>query len=874
MTTATANTVHDNTSSQDVLTTIIYNAIICGAMVFAFLVLRLGFKRIYEPKSNFDIVPPNERPQKLPQTPWGWIYTLLTRPSKDTIDQAGIDGYLFLRYLVVFGSVFLCGILTWIVLLPINIVKGKGEEGLDQLGISNVHGRGKYYGHVLISWAFYGMIMFVIYREMVFYTNLRSAVLVSPAYAGKLSARTVIFQTVPDKYLDERRIRKMFDGVKHVWIARAQKKLEHKVAQRQKLCSKLENAMCGLLRKAMKAKIKADAKGELIEPSDELVCYVPQHKWPRMRKRPIIGHKVDVLNYCEEQIPLLNKEISALQADYRSSKPWNSVAVEFVNQWYAQQALQQDPYDQPLYFLPKQIGAEPEDIYWPNMRMFWWERLIRSFGASAFICVLVIFWAIPSAFVGMISNLTYLTNKIHFLRFIYKMPSQLLGIVTSLLPTILMSLLMLLLPAIIRTMAKISGCASVQAIEYYTQQGYFAFQVIQVFLVTTVASSVTSIITQIMQKPESAMVLLSSNLPKCSNFFISYVLFQGFSIAGGALLQIATFITFYLLGAFLDNTPRKKWNRFNDLGIYAWGTTFPIYTNLVVITLAYSIISPIILLFAAASFLILYICYQNNENYVFTKAPDGLGMYYVRALFQTMVGIYLGEVCLLGLFAVSKAWGPAILEIILLLVTVFFHIHMNAAYDPKLGVIPNTVMKPLDGKSDTISWRSPKSAKNDITTLPSANVGVPLLIENDHERKSTAPANFIVRFFWPNTYLSFTEVRKMIPDSFNELPEESEKSQLHAYDYSVVSEKCPKIWIPRDPMGLSEKFKQRFADVLTVIDDNAGFDNLGKEIWFGPPPEDDLGEHPDDDVEDRNDSDSEKDTKFVDPFETPKLGKA
>ncbi|QPG77251.1 hypothetical protein FOA43_004658 [Brettanomyces nanus] len=837
-------TDRQNTSTQDVLTTIIYNAVVCGSMVVAFFFMRLRFRRIYEPKSHFEIVPANQRPPKLPRTPWGWLETVLRRSPEATIREAGIDGYLFIRYLLVFSCLFLGGILMWIVLLPVNATNGKGENGLNQLGISNVGPRNRYYAHALLSWVYYGFTMFVIYRELIFYTNLRSAALVSPAYAGKLSARTVIFQTVSDYFLDERQIPKLFDGVKRVWIARAQRKLETKVVERDNLCNTLEEALCKLLSKAVKAKKRADKKGESIEQADDIQSYIPQHKRPTMRLSPIFGHKVDIIDYCHEKIPKLNEEIEQMQANYRTARPLNSVAVEFTNQFHAQAAFQQRADDRSLRFMPRQIGAEPGDVFWPNMRMFWWERLMRGLFADVAIAVLVIFWAIPSSFVGVISNLTYLTNKVDWLSFINKMPKALVGILTAFLPTVMMSVFMLTLPGLIRGLAKISGAVTTQSIESYTQQSYFAFQVIQVFLITTVASSVTSVITQIMENPTSVMELLSGNLPQCSNFFISYVLFQGFSIAGGSLLQVASLILFYLLGKLFDNTPRKKYVRFNNLGAYQWGTTFPIYTNLAVITLAYSIISPIILLFAGASFLVLYVCYQNNANYVSGKAADGLGRYYARALFQTLVGVYLGEICLMGIFAVSKAWGPIILELIWILITIFYHVSMNEAFDDLLTVIPNTVMRPMDGKSTTMSWfgekgteRKSDSLFSDSNSLSHSETEIPLLIDGEIDYKgSNMKQNMLLRFFQPAKYLSYSRVKEYIPATFRDMPNESEEWIRHAYDYKVVSVKCPKIWIPEDPMGLSKVEIERFKGIIDVVDKNAMFNDKGKAIWTGPPP--------------------------------------
>jgi hypothetical protein len=132
-------------------------------------------------------------------------------------------------------------------------------------------------------------------------------------------------------------------------------------------------------------------------------------------------------------------------------------------------------------------------------------------------------------------------------------------------------------------MALFGGMPSLSAIELRTQNFYFAFQVIQVFLVATLASAATSSATKIIQNPSSATSLLAINIPKASNFYISYFVLQGLTFSTGALLQITGLILFRVLGKFFDTTPRKLFTRWATLSGLGWGTVFPIYTNLLTI---------------------------------------------------------------------------------------------------------------------------------------------------------------------------------------------------------------------------------------------------------------------------------------------------
>lgn len=865
------------------------NGVIFAAFLTAFIILRLRFLRIYQPKSSFNLINDEKKPDPLPKGIYQWIVPLLKKSDNFVIRQAGLDGYFFLRYMFLISCIcFAAVFLFFPILLPLNATNGKGSTGLDQLSFSNVKDSNRFYAHALISWIFYFGILYIIYRELTLYTSIRQAVLSSPRYAKKLSSRVVLFQTVPEQYLSEEEFSKLFDDVKKVWIARSPKELRKLVKEREKMANKLEAAENTLLRKAMAAKLKADKKGETIEDFENIDSYVPEKNRPTHRLKPIIGKKVDTINYIKEELPKLNQKVLALQSKHKEFKPFNSVFVEFSSQFAAQQAFQSVTHHTALHMSPRFIGLEPKDLVWVNMRMFWWERLVRKFSAIAIITILLIFWSFPVAFIGMISNITYLTNKLPWLRFIYKLGDRLLGILTTLTPTVLLALLMMLLPRFIRFMGEVAGAPSKQHVEYFTQQAFFAFQVIQVFLITTISSSASSTVTQIAEEPTQAMYLLSENLPKASNFYIAYIILQGLSVSSGALLQIVTLILFYVMGVLLDKTPRKKWNRFTKLSKPSWGTVFPVFTNLAVITLTYAIISPLIVLFATVGFFLVYVAYLYNLTYAFAEGPDSRGMHYPRALFQTMVGVYLGEICLLGLFVVAKAWGPLVMEAIALGVTVFVHLNFNSAFDHLMEVVPVDTMKPLDGKSDTPSFvnrnvtylshkrfskdsyspypdqssfmdksslRAPTYEMGDLSRFSLENTrrgtNVPLLADGD--TTLIPPAPFWKRFLQPHIYLSYKVVKTRVPDIYNYVDpnEPTDEDWIeHAYDYPDVSKKMPYLWIPRDPMGLSTREIQNFKGIVEMSDEHAMFTDKGHAVYTGPPPTYDESEDSLKDLED------------------------
>lgn len=893
-----ADSTSEGTATQQLVTAIVSNLTLFGIFMTIFLVLRIKLKRMYEPKSSFDLINDEKKPEPLPKGLWQWFLPLLKKSDNFILQQAGLDGYFFLRYLFIICAYCVLS-MTYIfpILFAVNASNGNHQDGVDQLAFQNVKHPGRYYAHIFCGWVFYWMFMFVIYRELTYYNSLREVVLSSPRYGKKLSSRTVLFQTVPEQYLSEHEFAKLFDGVKRVWITRGgHNELAKKVETRDAMVAKLENALSSYIRNAVGKIKKIKKKDSDAEISSDITQYVADKKRPTHKLKPIIGEKVDTISYLKEKIPEIDKEVKLLQANYINGSPFNSVFVEFESQYQAQVALQTVTHHSPLSMRPSTLGIEPGHIIWLNMRMFWFERIGRNVMAVAAIAALCCFWAIPVAFVGMVSSITYLTNKLPWLKFIYKLPDPLLGLLTSLSPTIALAWLMSFLPTFIRLMARLNGASSLQAVEYFTQQAFFAFQIIQVFFVTTLSSAITSTATQIAEQPTKAMSLLASNLPKSSNFFISYILLTGMSVSSGSLAQVIPLFFHYVFGYLLDKTPRKMWNRFTDLDAPGWGTVFPVYTNLAVIVFSYAIISPIILLFAAVGFFLLYFAYLYILTYIQKEAPDMRGMCYPRALFQTIVGIYIGQVCLLGLFAVGTGWGPIVLQVVALVVTVFVHLNLNKAFDHLMKYVPVDSMKPLDGKSDTPSFKNiygDTMEEDDIKELPqfpikkfeprnSARLNsdkmssllseqtieynnnvkyneasentitwVPLLADGTRQTLPHAP--FYKRFFLPHIYCSFQAVKAKLPEIYGlPNPDEltSEDDIANAYDYPYVHAPCPNIWLARDPYGFSTYQVKELNSVVEISDANAVINEEGQIGWYIGPP---TGEEPVDESKDSKD---------------------
>jgi len=447
--------------------------------------------------------------------------------------------------------------------------------------------------------------MFMITRESIFYINLRQAFLMSPLYASRLSSRTVLFTSVPSDYMNVSKLRMVLGpSVRNIWLATDTKDLDDLVEERDKTAMKLEGAETKLCKLANAAKLKTlKGKGDHAGLEEEHAGMVDEgpdaqsgsvaSRWltpkqrPTHKLKPLIGKKVDTINWSRSHLAELIPKVDAEQHKHRNgqAKMLNSVFVEFATLAEAQASYQSLTHHQALHMSPRFAGINPADVIWSNLRVRWWERVIRQFVTIAAVVATIIFWSIPVAFVGSISNVDKLvqTPGLEWLSFLNSLPTFLEGIVTGLLPVVLLALLMALLPIFLRLMAKIGGDPTNSQVELTVQNYYFWFQVVQVFLVSTLSSAASSAVGAILQNPTSITSLLSNALPKASNYFISYIILQGLGVVAGLLVGLAGLIIGLILGKLLDTTPRKMYKRWTALAGLSWGTVFPIYTNLLVI---------------------------------------------------------------------------------------------------------------------------------------------------------------------------------------------------------------------------------------------------------------------------------------------------
>lgn len=217
-----------------------------------------------------------------------------------------------------------------------------------------------------------------------------------------------------------------------------------------------------------------------------------------------------------------------------------------------------------------------------------------------------------------------------------------------------------------------------------------------------------------------------------------------------------------------------------------------------------------------------YAAFRYNVMYVSDAQIDTKGLIYPRALQQLLTGVYIAEICLIGLFAIATTPGPLICMIVFLVFTLLFHLAMNSALDPLLYNLP----KSLEAEEESFRAAIEATPSNGTSDFKE---------KNGEMSEVSAPVkkpNFLTKFLKPHIYSDYAALRQLVPHDLidhNNLYEE--KVAEDAYYPPNVTSEIPLLWIPRDIAGISKQEVEHTSKFIPITDEGAFLDDKNKLIW-------------------------------------------
>ncbi|KAK0735715.1 hypothetical protein B0T21DRAFT_412317 [Apiosordaria backusii] len=611
---------------------------------------------------------------------------------------------------------------------------------------------------------------------------------------------------------------------------------------------------------------------------------------------PLINKKVDTIYWCREQLAQLNMEIEEDQQHPERYPVMNSAFIQFNHQVAAHMACQSVTHHVPKHMAPRMVEISPDDVIWDNMAIMWWSAWLRRAVVFLIVAGMIILWAIPVAWTASLSQIDALIEKFPWLEFIEKSDTLLnvVKAVAGVLPAIVLAIILALIPTVLDLLAGFQGEKTGSFKSETVQIYYFAFLFTQVFLVVSIAAGTFQVLEDLGKDFQKTPDILAKNIPKAANYFFSYMILQALSTSSGTLLQIGTLVVWYFWARIVDNTARAKWTRNTQLPSINWGSFFPVYTNFACIALIYSIAAPIISIFAIITFSLLWVAHRYNMLYVTRFKTDTGGVLYPRAINQTFTGLYVMELCLVGLFSLARdeddnaaCLPQALIMVVTIFLTALYQYILNASFGPLFRYLPITFEDEAVLRDEAFRRAQERrlglyNDDDEATHLNGANgTGEDIELEKigQHKRshsrtgsvmskmshagqwaarggkqirRATGKTNDALRTaadYRKQKRQKDLEAQRAMGDALyggycdaveDLTAEERDALVRKAFQHSALRARRPIVWIPRDDLGVSDDEIGRtneFSRYISITNEGTALDSEVRVVYGKNPPD-------------------------------------
>ncbi|KAM9971587.1 hypothetical protein ACTFIW_011569 [Dictyostelium discoideum] len=708
-----------NANDNAFVVTLVINCVVMLIFFLIFCIVRRKFKQFYqyrfEQHHKGVSVPPSDGF-------FSWVVDTIKYSDNSIKDTAGLDGFMYLRN--VKTSFYICVVLmviSSVMLYPTNYYgkynehREKDEDGklpdevvgLTMISMGNIE-RGSHLLWVHLVFVFFVtiVVLWFSYQDYHLYSKER----IQYKQQSRLSNYTIMLRDIPNSMFTREELSNYFKShlsnpsdLLDVSLQYPAPHIYALVSERENFVKKYESAIESYRRTKEKPTTKIGFLG----------CF---------------GEEKDSIDYFQEKIDELTKKIEYERAEaetgyYIKNANSNVGGSSFVifNQRKVQKEMVQTIMHAKYHVLfSRYYAPDPNDVFWKNIHIGLKSYYVRSLIVAILTFALVFLWGIPVAFLSGFSNLETISRikAFSWITDIISKSKVLQGFLSGFLPNLILIIFMILLIPIIYALSRACGYFSNSRIEASVFSKYFLFLVFNVFLVSAIAGTIFQSIEQIANDPTSIIGSIANSLGGLSFQMINYILIAA---AGsfGAILRIVGLIIQLIKLKWLAKTKRQIDDTLHQ-GPFAYGVNYAKNLLILQLTLAYSTLSPFILIFGAWYFGLSYIVQKYNIIWVNTPNYQCGGFMSPMHFRRTIIGLLIYHILMIGTFNVYKFYY-GILVIICLVVTIVFWYFAEYKFKDisKSGIMDQYQKQQADGTNsgDIEMKASSSSVINDSTSL-------------------------------------------------------------------------------------------------------------------------------------------------------------
>lgn len=550
----------------------------------------------------------------------------------------------------------------------------------------------------------------------------RKIIHVRQGYLGPQSTvahRTWRLSGIPAELRSEEKIKKFVEElqvgkVDSVMLCRSWKELDKLMSERMACLQRLEeawtvhlgyrrvernSATLPVIQPPPPAPLAAgddDEQAGLLSDTDFAHAHVAPYKRDRPQTKIRFGpfkvqsRRIDAIDYYEEKLRKIDKTIEDARKKEYPAMPLAFVTMESTAacQLAVQASLDPNPGQ-----LQANLAPPPGDVVWENTYLSRYSRVFRAWTIMAVVGVLTVFWIfIIVPFAGLL-ELETIRTYLPGLAKVLEAHKVLKTLVSTSLPTVVLSLLSIIVPYLYDWLSNMQGMTSMGDVELSLISKNFLFTFFNLFIVFTVFGTAATFskfkdnLRDLLKDTSTLAYTIASSLEGLTLFYVDLIILQGIGLFPFRLLEFGAVAMYpvWLIGA---KTPRD-YAALVQPPVFNYGYYVPQVILVFIICIVYSVLdgSWLVLLSGLLFFLIGHFVYKYQLLYAMDHRQHSTGRAWPMICNRVFVGLLVFQIAMTGWLALRKAFICALVVAPLLLGTIWYSVYFRRTFDPLMKFI-------------------------------------------------------------------------------------------------------------------------------------------------------------------------------------------
>ncbi|KAK4686588.1 calcium permeable stress-gated cation channel, partial [Tremellales sp. Uapishka_1] len=392
---------------------------------------------------------------------------------------------------------------------------------------------------------------------------------------------------------------------------------------------------------------------------------------PRPTFRPRwFGSKVDAVDYWEKKFKKADEGVREMRKRGRFDAS-HVAFVTFEDVKDAQTACQVVHYPHHSEVITEP-APEPRDVVWSKISMSIREAQFRDIVVMGVMVVLLLSWIAPVSTLATLLSYEEIKKLAPWLARVIDASPRLGALIQNTLPSLALIIFNGFLPFLLEWLSYEQGFKSRSATEYSLMKKYYLFLLISVLFIFLLTSSYWALVRDLADTPMKIPEKLANALQgsNAKNFMVSYVMLQGIGMMPFQLLCFGPLLSLGFTRIF-TRTPRDFAEAYAP-PMLNYGWVYPQAMLIFTVTLVYSVVSPLILVFGAIYFGNAYIVYKYKLLFIYYKPYESNGEAWRITFSRLLWGLILLQLFMTGLFSLQQSYWLSLAMVPLILYTLWW----------------------------------------------------------------------------------------------------------------------------------------------------------------------------------------------------------